>query len=115
MMNEQELDNLLTDYLSETTTDNDDLFVDRVMQSLPKASLSFWWRDLLVPTFICGFMLLVWKLKLFVPVVFMTLFESSLSYLQLHLKMPTSSSLLALTGLVFLSVCFYAYEEIFEN
>lgn len=114
MMTDHELNNLLNDFLSDNTTDNDEQFVQTVMLSLPAVPRFAWVRDIFPAVVFFFAMLALWKFKLLTPTVLMSLLGTSFSYLQTqwHILSPTNG--LAILSAVFVMVCFYAYETYAE-
>ncbi len=117
-MNDQELDNLLNDFLSSSDVPADkasnDTFVQSVMVSLPRESKLVWIRDAVPAALLFVAMLAVWKIKILTPAALWSLSTHGLSYLQSQWHMLSPTSVMALFGGALLLLCYYTYETISE-
>lgn len=114
MMTDNELDNLLSDFLTDTKTDNNDQFVQSVMSSLPPEPKFAWVRDIFPAIAFFITMMTLWKFKLLTPAVVLALSSKGLAYLQTQWMTLNPMTGMAVLIVVFLMICHYAYETFVE-
>lgn len=114
MMTDHEINNLLNDFLSDNSTENDEQFVLSVMASLPPEPRFVWVKDVFPAVVFFFTMLTIWKFKLLTPAVLMTAASDGFSYLQTHWQALAPNNGIALLAAVFCIVCYYAYETFAE-
>lgn len=114
MMNDNELDNLLNEFLADETSDNNEQFVQSVMKSLPPEEKISWVREFIPATGVFILMLMVWKFKLLTPSVLLALGSNGLSYLQTQWGMLSPMTAMAIIGLVLFGLARYTFQTYSE-
>lgn len=113
-MTDNELHSMLEDFLSDNHTENNEAFVQKVMSELPAEPRFAWVRDVFPAVVFFVVMMTLWKFQLLTPTAVFSVLSKGLVYLQTHMGVMSSSSLMTIGGAILCLVCYYAYETFVE-
>lgn len=113
-MNDREMDNLLNDFFTSSDVPSNDQFVENVMLSLPPVSKWVWVRDMFPAAILFVVLLAVWKIKILTPKALWIMASEGIAVLQSQWQVFTPTTVFALLTMLFMAVCYFAYETYAE-
>lgn len=105
---------LIDDFLTDTQTVDDSLFVQNVMAALPPPPRWVWVADVFPAVVFFFTMITLWKFKVLTPSVLFAVVTKALIYLQILWQTVSPGSAITLLAGFFLMICYYAYETFIE-